>query len=225
MLDAVLFDLDGTLADTVPSLVACVNHALLQYGLRQRDESDILSLIGAGERDFFRGAIDGDVLRTRGEAFFEEIFRCYVDYCAAHTCDLIVPYAGITEAIDTLREEGYRLGVVSNKAHALVVQITETLFPGRVSAVIGVGEYPPKPDPAPAVAAAKMLGVRPSRCVFTGDSEFDMMTAVNAGMAPLGVSWGYRPVMILKRHGAAAICDDPRELPQVIDACRKGLIL
>lgn len=225
MLDAVLFDLDGTLADTIPSLVSCVNHALVQYGLPARTESDILALIGAGERDFFRGAIDDEVLRTRGEAFFEEIFRCYVDYCAEHTCDLIVPYAGVTDAIDTLREEGYRLGVVSNKAHALVVQITESLFPGRFSAVIGVGQYPPKPDPAPAVAAAKMLGVRPARCVLVGDSEFDMMTAAGAGMVPLGVSWGYRPTLILKHHGSAAICDDPRDLPKVIDACRKGLIL
>ncbi len=225
MLDAVLFDLDGTLADTVPSLVSCVNHALVQYGLPARDESDILSLIGLGERDFFRGAIAENVLRARGESFFEEIFRCYVDYCAAHTCDLIVPYAGITEAIDTLREDGYRLGVVSNKAQHLVVQIAEALFPGRFSVLLGVGEYPPKPDPTVAVAAAKMLGVRPPRCVFVGDSEFDMMTAVNAGMVPLGVSWGYRPVTLLKHHGAAAICGEPRDLTGVVDAMNKGLIL
>ncbi len=225
MLDAVLFDLDGTLADTVPSLLACVNYALAAFGLPPRDEADVLSQIGKGERDFFLGFLPEGTIESRGDAFFEEIFGVYVSYCAAHTTDLIAPYAGIADAIDTLRARGYRLGVVSNKAHALVEQITEALFPGRFSAVLGVGEYPPKPDPTVAVAAAKMLGVRPARCVFVGDSEFDMITAVNAGMFPLGVSWGYRPVLLLKRHGAKAVCDAPADLADMIEAVRRGLVL
>lgn len=225
MLDAVLFDLDGTLADTVPSLLACVNHTLSAFGLPLRDESDVLSQIGKGERDFFLGFLPEGIIEARGEAFFAEIFDAYVSYCAAHTTDLIAPFSGIADAVDTLRREGYRLGVVSNKAHALVEQITEELFPGRFSAVVGVGQYPPKPDPTAAVEAAKMLGARPARCALVGDSEFDMMTAVNAGMFPLGVSWGYRPVMLLRRHGARAVCDTPADLPKMMEAVRRGLIL
>ncbi len=225
MLDAVLFDLDGTLADTVPSLVACVNHTLEAHGFPLCDAGDILAVIGAGERDFFRGALARRTDKMPDDAHFEEMFSEYVSFCASHSCDWIVPYGSVTETVDALREAGYRLGVVSNKAHHLVEAIAESLFPGRFSALIGVGEYPPKPDPAPAVAAARMLGVRPSRCVFVGDSEFDMITAVNAGMIPLGVSWGYRPSSILKHAGARAICDHPAQLPTVIDAFRKGLIL
>ncbi len=225
MLDTVLFDLDGTLADTLPSLTVFINHTLEAYGLPPRSTDDVLALVGLGERDFFRGAIDEAVLSARGEDFFEKIYDDYVTYSREHLCDFTLPYPGIVQAIDTLRAQGYRLGVVSNKADALVKQTLETLFPGRFSAVIGAGIYPAKPDPTVAVAAAKMLGTPPARCLFVGDSEFDMMTAVNAGMVPLGVSWGYRPVMLLRHHGAAAICDDPHELAKVIDACRKGLIL
>lgn len=225
MLEAVLFDFDGTLADTLCDLTACMNRLLTRYGLPLCTESDIQELVSLGEREYLRTALTEPVIRERGEDFFAEASAYYGEIYRAHGCDMTSPYPGITAALDELRRMGLRLGLVSNKAEAYLLPLAEQLFPGRFGAAAGTGVYPPKPDPALAIKAARMLRVNPARCAFVGDTPADMVTAVNAGMIPIGVSWGYRPEVLLRRAGAAAICAEPGDLPELIRLYKKGLIL
>ncbi len=225
VLDAVLFDLDGTLADTMPNLVFCVNHMRARFDLPPVDTETVTSLVGVGERDFVRGALTEEAVAARGESFFEEAYAFYESFYAEHGSDLVVPYGGMTAVLDQLRRRELRLGIVTNKVQIFAERMAETLFPGRFCAIVGVGQYPPKPDPAPAVAAARMLGVTPARCAFVGDSEFDMMTAKNAGMIAIGAGWGYRPAMLLTQNGASAVAEQPADLTDLIGLCEKGLLL
>lgn len=209
----------------MPNLVFCVNRTRAHFGLDPVSPDTVLGCVGLSERDFVRGGITEETVAERGEAFFEEAYRFYKSFYKEHATYLTGPYAGITAALDTLRARELRLGIVSNKAHEFVTEMAEMLFPGRFSAVVGVGELSPKPDPAPAIEAARMMGVQPRRCAFVGDSEIDMETAKNAGMIPLGVAWGYRPPMLLRHAGAVAIADAPNDLATLIGLCEKGLLL
>lgn len=225
MLDAVLFDFDGTLADTLCDLVICMNMLMDHCGLPRYTEAEVQGFVSLGEREYLRAALTEPLIRERGEDFFTEAAAFYADTYRKHGCDLTAPFPGITEALDQLRGMELRMGVVSNKAESALVPVTEQLFPGRFGAVAGTGVYPPKPDPALAFKAARMLRVKPARCAFVGDAPLDMMTAVNAGMIPIGVSWGYRSAALLRRAGAAAVCETPADLPELIRLYKKGLIL
>ena len=225
MLDAVLFDFDGTLADTLSDLVVCMNRLMEHCGLPPHTEEEVQGFVSLAERDYLRAALSEEVIRERGEDFFAEAEAFYAETYRQHGCDLTVPYPGITDALDELRGMELQMGVVSNKAEAALMPLTEKLFPGRFGAAAGTGVNPPKPDPALAIKAARMLRVNPARCAFVGDTPVDMMTAVNAGMIPIGVTWGYRPEMLLRRAGAAAICHSPADLPDLIRLYKMGLIL
>ena len=225
MLDAVLFDLDGTLADTAADLLACMNVTLARFDLPPKTEGDILALMGKAEREYVRAALTESLIAERGEDFFEEVSRFYAAQYEAHFCDLTAPYPGIAAALDEIRQMGLRLGVVSNKGEAFVAAITEHLFPGRFGAVSGSGTLPPKPDPALPNKVARMLRVHPSRCALVGDTPTDITAALNAGMVPIGVTWGYRPEILLRRAGASVLCHAPDELPDAVRLCRKGLVL
>ncbi len=225
MLDAVLFDFDGTLADTLGDLVICMNMLMEHCGLPPYTAADVQGFVSLAEREYLRAALTEEVIRERGEDFFAEAEAFYAEQYRIHGCDLTAPYPGIAEALDEIRQMELQMGVVSNKAEAALTPLVEKLFPGRFGAAAGTGCYPPKPDPALAIKAARMLRVNPARCAFVGDTPVDMQTAVNAGMIPIGVTWGYRPEMLLRRAGAAAICETPAELPDLIRLYKKGLIL
>lgn len=225
MLDAVLFDFDGTLADTLGDLVICMNMLMEHCGLPPYGTSEVQGFISLAEREYLRAALTEEVIRERGEDFFAEAQAAYTRIFEAHGTDTTLPYPGMLEALDELRLMGLQLGVVSNKAEAALLPVTEKLFPGRFGAAAGTGAYPPKPDPALAIKTARMLRVNPLRCILVGDTPVDMQTAVNAGMIPIGVTWGYRPAALLRRAGAAAICETPAELPDLIRLYKKGMIL
>lgn len=225
VLDAVLFNFDGTLAETLGGLVICTNEMLKHFGLPPREECEILELLQLPEQDYLRAVLSQEVIRERGEGFFWEAQAVFQETYRRLGCSLTAAHPGITEALDELRLMGLGMGVVSNRAESSLFAIVEQIFPGRFGALAGTGVYPPKPDPALAVKAARMLRVNPARCAFVGGTPADMMTAVNAGMIPIGVGWGYRPQILLRRAGAAAICGTPAELADLIRLYKKGLIL
>lgn len=225
MVDAVLFSFNGTLADSLDDLVLCLNRMLEHFGLPTCAAADVTGFVSLAERDVLRAVLTEPVIRERGEDFFAEAEAYYKEVCRTQGGTLTVPYPGITEALDEIRRMGLRMGVVSNKAESTLSGTVEQLFPGRFGAAAGTGVYPPKPDPALAIKASRMLRVNPARCVFVGGTPADMVTAAAAGMIPIGVSWGYRPEALLRRAGAAAICDTPSDLPDLIRLYKKGLIL
>lgn len=206
-MSAVLFDLDGTLADTLADIAAALNAALGRHGLPPHDLPTVRGMIGDGARTLVTRAI-------RGEAEVEAVLE---SFRTIYTADLIVataPYPGVPAALAALAGAGVPMAVVSNKPHAMTVRITGALFPDvPFGCVLGdLPERPRKPAPDMLLYAAARLGVAPERCVYVGDSPGDMEAARAAGMAPVGVAWGFRSAESLRAAGAAEVLAEAGEL-------------
>lgn len=213
MYKAVLFDLDGTLADTFGDISNAANTLLGRFNYPLRSREELLAAISFGRREF----VERILPEGTGDKEIQQVFIAYAEYYGVHFMDTTRPYDGIIELIQKLRAKGYRTAVVTNKAHLNAVQMIEHVFPaGLFDGVWGLSTLPPKPDPTIAQTTADTLGVRPEECFFIGDSELDIRTALNAGMTPVGVSWGYRPVEILREAGATRIAHDARELEAIL---------
>lgn len=208
---AAIFDLDGTLLDTLGDLAASVNAALIANGFPQRTETQIRGFIGDGAEMLVRrampaaAAVDPD----RVETCLASFQRHYGQNYAKRTH----PYPGIPELLVALRSRHVPLGILSNKPHAFTLQCAEAYFgqAGKTFQIVfGQREgVPRKPDPAAAIEAAEALGVPPDACVYVGDSGIDMQTAAAAGMLAVGVAWGFRPSEELHAAGALEVIDSP----------------
>ncbi|MBQ8382448.1 MAG: HAD family hydrolase [Clostridia bacterium] len=213
MYKAALFDLDGTLADTFGDIAASVNRFLSEEGYPLRTKEEILAAVSFGRREFVRRSLPASATPAevdRGVIRYTEIYQ-------KHFMDTTTPYPGMPELITRLKSAGMKVAVVTNKAHPNAVRMVETVYPdGLFDSIRGLSDLPAKPDPATALETARFLGVDPSECAFIGDSELDMLTAENAGMTPVGVSWGYRPVSVLLESGAAAIVHSASELEALL---------
>lgn len=210
---AVLFDLDGTLLDTLPDLAAAVNTALRQMNLPIRDDEEIRGLIGGGMRELARRALPEKQTESEVDACLAALRRAYKDRCTADT----VPYPGIPALVESLSASGFALGVVSNKPDEFTQPIIRHYFSDRFGFVTGaLADLPRKPDPALALRAAQALRVDPAHCVFVGDSSVDVRTAFAAGMKPIGVSWGFRSREEILTVGNIVILDSARDLEKAI---------
>jgi phosphoglycolate phosphatase len=203
--DAALFDLDGTLADTLADIAAAMNAVLTARDLPTHDHAAYRSMVGEGVAVLAARAAPG----------------ASVDLVAAfrerYLAGLVVetrPFDGVTEALAALAASGKQLAVLSNKPHDATVHIVAQLFPTiAFAAVWGQRpELPRKPDPTAAVALAAVLHTPPARCAFVGDTAVDMETAVRAGMIGVGALWGYRERAELVAAGARHLCATPSEL-------------
>lgn len=209
-----IFDLDGTLADTIESIRAAVNMTFAAHGMPQRSYEEIRLAIGNGARELIRRSVPGAV--AQDPALTEEIFQEYdrnygLTYDRVEHC-----YDGISESLATLHERGYTLAVLSNKQDLYVRRLVEKLFPaGLIAYAAGQTDLPRKPDPTvPKMIAAK-LGFACSQAAFIGDSDVDVRTAQNAGMLSVGCEWGYRGRQVLEEAGAQKILRTPWELTGV----------
>jgi phosphoglycolate phosphatase len=197
---AVIFDLDGTLADSLRDIAEHMNDTLAEHGLARIPVADYAPFVGNGVRELVRRAAPAEDADALVEAFRARYRAAPV----VHTR----PYPGIVELLDSLDA---RLAVLSNKPHALTEAVVNELFPGRFAAVLGEREGTPrKPDPAGALALARALEVPPEACALVGDSDVDVETALRAGMRAIAVSWGLRPRAALA--AAHAIIDAPAQL-------------
>ena len=203
--DAVMFDLDGTLADTLADIAAAANHALGVFGRPAIAVRDYRYLVGDGARNLMKRALGEteDSIVSKAVALFREYYR---DRGLEHAR----PYEGVPQMVEALRQHGVRMAVLSNKPDAAAHQVAEHLFPhGTFDAVRGHLDGPAapglKPDPAAALAIAEALSVPPQRWAFVGDTAIDMQTANAAGMFAVGVLWGFRDEAELKSGGAHAI--------------------
>ncbi|MDF2377608.1 MAG: HAD family hydrolase [Verrucomicrobiales bacterium] len=214
---AVIFDLDGTLLDTLRDLADSGNAVLEARGFPGHPTDAYRTFIGNGMmnlvRDIFpeghRPALGGET-----DAVLAEYRAAY----AGKWQNTTVIFPGVASLLDGLTKKQIPIGVLSNKAHDFTEKCVDAfLGDWKWDVVLGAREgIPKKPDPAGAVEAAGILGLDPDACYFIGDSDVDMMTAVNAGMRAIGVSWGFRPVEELKEAGAERILDQPGELLELL---------
>ena len=213
---AVLFDLDGTLLDTLEDIGRSADAALQEHGFPPHPVEAYRRFIGDGVAVLFQRALppgageDQDLVARLVSAFG----RTYGDGWDRTTRT----YPGIDDLIDALAGRSIPMGVLSNKPDLFTRKCVERFFPSRPFAVVlGQREgVPRKPDPAGALEAAETLGVPPSEVLYLGDSSVDMLTAARAGMYAVGASWGFRSVEELTAHGARRIVDHPREVLDLI---------
>lgn len=209
MKKAVIFDLDGTLLNTLEDLRTAVNLALAANGYPVRTLEEIRFAVGNGIRKLIARSVPEGTLPEAEEAVFARFREEYGIHCS----DTTAPYAGVPELLRRLREEGFLLAVVSNKADFAVQKLAEQYFPGCFDAVLGETEgLSRKPAPDMVEEVLRRLGVQKEEAVYVGDSEVDVATARNARLSCISVTWGFRERAVLEEHGAVCFADNTEEL-------------
>lgn len=213
MVAAVIFDLDGTLLDTLPSLAAAGNETLLRLGAPVHDMEAYRRMIGNGIPKLVARMLPQD----RKNTGFEEAWSLFRVLYEEHLFTDVTPYPGILALLAQLEAEGVSCGVLTNKVQEYCTQLVARFFPGQMACVMGAGmEYPLKPNPAGLLAAIEAMGVQKERVLYVGDSEVDIQTAQNAGVAVCGVDWGFRSRESLCAAGAETIISRPEELLRLL---------
>lgn len=210
---AVIFDLDGTLIDSLEDLAHSVNHGLERLGLPRHSVEDYRLKVGNGVRMLISRS-----LPPARQDQVDALLELHRNYYHEHFADKSRPYPGIFEALKLLQADGLKLGVLSNKGHEFTQKVvTATLGGVRFDTVSGHrDEYALKPDPASTLNVIERWQVRPEQVAFVGDSCVDMQTACGAGCFGIGAAWGYRGKPELIRHGARAIVESPGQIPALI---------
>ena len=214
MIKAIIFDLDGTVADTISAIREGVNMTMEQFGYPTHTDADIRRFINHGARELIRQALPESV--STDPARVDEALDVYqgmYDQTYTHTN---LCYDGMVEAMCALKEK-YALAILSNKQDRMVKGLAAQLLPaGTVMIAQGQIEgVPTKPDPTAVWEICARMGVAPEECAFVGDSDVDMQTAINARCLPVGVTWGYRGADVLRAAGAKVLVDQPSELEKI----------
>ena len=211
-----IFDLDGTLLDTLGDLAASVNFALRTHGMPEHSIDDVRRFVGNGVRKLMERAIPGGEKNPD----FEATFATFRQYYMEHSLDTTRPYEGIPEMLSELKKRGCRLAVVSNKMMAATQELIRHFFPDTIEVAIGEHEAEgicKKPAPDTVQAALRQLGVGKEGAVYVGDSDVDIMTARNSGLPCISVLWGFRDRDFLLQHGAETFVSTPRDILQSSD--------
>ena len=206
-----IFDLDGTLLDTLGDLAASVNYALRTHGMPEHSLDDVRRFVGNGVRKLMERAVPNGA----DNPLFDETFATFRQYYMAHSLDTTRPYEGIPETLAALKARGCHLAVVSNKMMAATQELCHHFFPDTIEVAIGEDEAAGirrKPAPDTVFAALKALGVGKEDAAYVGDSDVDILTACNAGIPCISVLWGFRDRDFLISHGAQTFITHPAEL-------------
>ena len=206
-----IFDLDGTLLDTLGDLAASVNYALRTHGMPEHSIDDVRRFVGNGVRKLMERAVP----EGAGNPLFEDAFATFRQHYMEHSLDTTRPYDGILETLASLKARGCHLAVVSNKMMAATQALCRHFFPDTIEVAIGEHEAEgirKKPAPDTVIAALKALGVGKENAVYVGDSDVDIQTACNSGIPCISVLWGFRNRDFLKQHGAEIFISTPSEL-------------
>ena len=206
----IIFDLDGTLLDTLDDLHAAVNHTMAQFNCPPRTLEEVRQFVGNGVDQLVRLSLPG----KDTDPDVSEVIAAYRTYYNAHCREKTGPYAGIPDALSALATE-YPLAVVSNKPDSAVKPLCREYF-GDIYSLGERKETPRKPAPDMVWQAMEAIGVQ--KCVYVGDSEVDIRTAKNAGVPCLSVTWGFRDEDTLRASGAQYYCHVPNDLPRILRA-------
>ena len=214
MKTGILFDLDGTLLDTLQDLTDATNHTLEHFGCPTRTLDEVRRFVGNGARQLIRLALPG----KENDPDVEEVLAYYQTYYAAHSQIKTGPYGGILEALEQLGKK-YPIAIVSNKPDIAVKILCKQYF-GDVFALGETADCPRKPAPDMLYKGMAAIGVK--KCIYVGDSEVDVLTARNAGVKCLSVLWGFRDKSCLEEVGARYFCDNPADLPAMLEEVMYG---
>ena len=215
--DTILFDLDGTLLNTLDDLADSVNTLMRKEGYQQRTKEEIRQFIGDGLKTLMERSLPPGTPE-------KEILRCLVMFREIYLRNMLnqtKPYDEIPVVLKRLKEMGIKVGVVSNKADEATKEMCNHYFQGDVDVAIGDNqERKKKPDPDNVYAAMQQLGSDEDKTLYVGDSNIDVMTAKNAGLSCVGVAWGYRSRDILVAAGADYIIEKPNQLIPLVETLK-----
>lgn len=206
-----IFDLDGTLLDTLGDLASSVNYALRSHQMPEHSVDDVRRFVGNGVRLLMERAVPQGAANPQ----FEETFATFRQHYMQHSLDTTRPYPGIEQTLQQLRHRGCNIAVVSNKLHAATQELCRHFFPDTVQVAIGENEAAgirKKPAPDTVIEALRQLGAAPDDAVYVGDSDVDIQTARNAHLPCISVLWGFRDRAFLVEHGATTFITHPNEL-------------
>ena len=210
MIKTILFDLDGTLLNSIDDITDSLNHVLRKKGYKEQTTERVKTLLGHGSHQLIKsmGVDDKDL---------EEMYRSYLDKYSQNLVKRSRLYLGLFDILKALKEKGYKLGIVTNKDNSFVKYIERILMPGIFDFTIGsTNEEERKPSPVMIDMAIKYLGANKTETVYVGDSEVDAETARNAGIRSIGVAWGYRPMDLLERSGFDYLITNPEMLLSIV---------
>jgi len=215
-----IFDLDGTIADTVESIAHVGNQTLRAFGLPEIPVKDYNFYAGDGAdvqvKRMLAAVPGGD------KVDYEEVRTQYRKWFAENPFYHVKPYDGILELLEGLKAQGIKIAVLSNKPHGAAVEVVHKIFGQDMFHKIQgqTSEIPRKPSPIGALAVAREFGALPQECLYCGDTNTDMDTGKAAGMFTIGVTWGFRPRTELEEHHADKIVDHPSEIMELASECR-----
>ena len=210
---AVLFDMDGTVLDTLDDLCDSINHSLAEFSLPQVSREHVRQCLGNGAAFLVSHSIPAG----SSPELEADVLAFYKPWYDAHCLIKTAPYEGILPMMQSLKEQGLRLAIISNKPNRAVQELSDAFFPGLLE--LSVGESPSvrrKPAPDTVLTAASQIGLSVDQCVYVGDSEVDLQTARNAGMDCISVTWGFRDEAQLIEAGASVLVRTPEELESLL---------
>lgn len=209
MYETYVFDLDGTLLNTLDDLAASCNYALRHCGMPERTVDDVRRFVGNGVRKLMERAVPDGV----DNQLFDEAYAVFRSHYMEHGLDTTQPYPGVMRMLERLKQGNKNVAVVSNKFYAATQELCRHFFSGYVEVAIGERDgIRKKPAPDTVMEALKALGVDKNGAVYIGDSDVDVMTARNCGMPCISVLWGFRDRSFLEKHGATTFVTSPDEI-------------
>lgn len=207
--NTVIFDLDGTLLNTLEDLADCVNHTMKVFGYKERTIEEVRNFVGNGIGMLVKRAVPDYVSDEQYETVFEEFKKYYTDNCQVKT----KPYDGILPLIKQLHDMGVKIGIVTNKNQMAVNELNKKYFSGIINVAVGDnGIRERKPSTEPIAEALKLLGSKAEDTIYVGDSEVDVATAENSKLFGVYVTWGFRDKKQLEAVGGERFIDKPQEL-------------
>ena len=213
-MDTIIFDMDGTILNTLEDLTVSVNYVLSSFGMPERTVDEYRLFFGSG----IRYAIECAVPEGTSSETIDEMLPIFRGHYDKHCLDRTRPYDGILELMRDLKEKGYKMAIVSNKIDSAVKELNDRFFSDYVD--VAIGERPGinrKPAPDTVIQAMKELGSSRESSVYIGDSEVDYQTAVNSGLPCISVLWGFRDREYLIEQGASIFADTPGDVLEILD--------
>ena len=219
MIDTIIFDLDGTLLNTLEDLKDSVNYALAKQNFPLRTLPEIRSFVGNG----IRLLMERSVPENTNPEIFEICFADFCEYYKAHMEDKTAPYEHINEMLANIKSEGFKTAIVTNKADFAAQDLCKRMFGDTIDLVVGsTDDRPNKPAPDGVYYALEKLNSKLENTVFVGDADTDILTANNAGLASIGVLWGFRDREVIEKEGAKYIVETVKDLEKLLISLKNG---